>query len=873
LALKTGASTETLSVLALVAHEAQVSTDDLSTSLKFLARSTSELQAGSVVVSAAFRAIGLSAKDLKGLSLDQVILKIADAQSHFGDGAGKTAALLKIFGRGGEEIIPVLHELANGGFDEAAKKAAALGAIVHDQDVAAAKEFTHATSDLTSALKGAVVQLSPLIKTFGEFIDKVAQFIGQHPDFAAFGIAAGTAALGVTALAVAFGAVAIAVGALEISLAPVLIGIGALVILAGGVGALAAAFHQASDAAKQFGITSEKSAGKGGGLPQVVLTDPAVEKALRDARIAAAQEQAKSELAITQAKIKNQEEQDAAAFAIGLSSLSTFFQQRRSIVQQGVAAELASLAVERSQLQRQITAPGITQADELKIATQIKAIDTQIATTKINGQTQLNALLEEERVKRLALQQQIAGFVAQTKTAQGDQIGAAQVQIAETVRQFGLALAATGALTKQQINEAQNAFSTLLTNRASFEEEQRQGERALAELELQRQQINDKANLGLISQHEAQLQIAAVERDRLPALQQLGQAMLFFAEQTKDLTLIQAAKQFAQQFASIGTVVEESTRQIAALGQSIRDAGRQSISALLTTGINSLFTQNDAGIGALRGQLQSAQKEMNALLSGPPSDEAGQRIDQLRQQISGLNGQIADAKATLPTLGNILVSAAAQFASSVQRILGDILSTKFVEAITHLFDAAPPVTAAGALSASAVELDASGGVLLTAAGALAAAAAALAAAGSVTAAAGFTELLGSNVFGLALAGGGFVSGPGTGTSDSILARLSAGEFVFPARIVQQLGVPFLESLSGMRSPTVRTFSSSVPAFASGGLVSSGGGDAGSSGSLEATIGLEDGLVVRHLATRGGVKGLLRVMSANPGAFKAALGLT
>jgi hypothetical protein len=42
--------------------------------------------------------------------------------------------------------------------------------------------------------------------------------------------------------------------------------------------------------------------------------------------------------------------------------------------------------------------------------------------------------------------------------------------------------------------------------------------------------------------------------------------------------------------------------------------------------------------------------------------------------------------------------------------------------------------------------------------------------------------------------GGLVTGPGTGTSDSIPARLSAGEFVIPAKRVAQFGLPFLEGL-------------------------------------------------------------------------------
>lgn len=57
--------------------------------------------------------------------------------------------------------------------------------------------------------------------------------------------------------------------------------------------------------------------------------------------------------------------------------------------------------------------------------------------------------------------------------------------------------------------------------------------------------------------------------------------------------------------------------------------------------------------------------------------------------------------------------------------------------------------------------------------------------------------------------GGAVRGPGTPTSDSILARLSAGEFVVKAAAVRKWGVGFMERLN----------SGLLPAFASGGLVS------------------------------------------------------
>lgn len=59
--------------------------------------------------------------------------------------------------------------------------------------------------------------------------------------------------------------------------------------------------------------------------------------------------------------------------------------------------------------------------------------------------------------------------------------------------------------------------------------------------------------------------------------------------------------------------------------------------------------------------------------------------------------------------------------------------------------------------------------------------------------------------------GGYVSGPGGPTSDSIWARLSNGEFVQPARAVRHYGAGFMEAVRNMRLPT-------LPELAMGGMI-------------------------------------------------------
>jgi hypothetical protein len=63
-------------------------------------------------------------------------------------------------------------------------------------------------------------------------------------------------------------------------------------------------------------------------------------------------------------------------------------------------------------------------------------------------------------------------------------------------------------------------------------------------------------------------------------------------------------------------------------------------------------------------------------------------------------------------------------------------------------------------------------------------------------------------YGMAYASGGFVSGPGTSTSDSIPARLSSGEYVIQANAVRHYGTDFMNALNNIQVQRQTTSSGS-----------------------------------------------------------------
>ena len=83
----------------------------------------------------------------------------------------------------------------------------------------------------------------------------------------------------------------------------------------------------------------------------------------------------------------------------------------------------------------------------------------------------------------------------------------------------------------------------------------------------------------------------------------------------------------------------------------------------------------------------------------------------------------------------------------------------------------------------------------------------------------------------AFATGGPVRGPGSGTSDSILARISNGEFVMRTAAVRHWGVGFMHALNSMRNPLTEFAAGglagslvphSMPRFADGGMAADSG---------------------------------------------------
>jgi len=139
--------------------------------------------------------------------------------------------------------------------------------------------------------------------------------------------------------------------------------------------------------------------------------------------------------------------------------------------------------------------------------------------------------------------------------------------------------------------------------------------------------------------------------------------------------------------------------------------------------------------------------------------------------------------------------------------------------------------------------------------------------GVVAGAAGGTTGAGS----VHAASGGLIRGPGTGTSDSIPARLSNFEYVVRAAVVKKPGMLELLNTLNYGTPVIRRRTG--VRFADGGLVDvPADGTTGGSAGLTATLGLDEGLLLKKLeASPQFHRVFVRMAQNNQKAMRQALG--
>ena len=146
-----GITTEQVGRLNFEAAVSGSSTDNLALTMGRFEVGLAQATTGTGKMAAGLKALGLSARDLQGLKVDQQLDKISEAVSKFGDGPGKLAAV-EALGRGFVELIPTL-DLGAEGFEHLRKVAEETNSILDETTTARLVDMEHGFVTLGAAIK------------------------------------------------------------------------------------------------------------------------------------------------------------------------------------------------------------------------------------------------------------------------------------------------------------------------------------------------------------------------------------------------------------------------------------------------------------------------------------------------------------------------------------------------------------------------------------------------------------------------------------------------------------------------------------------------------------------------------------------------
>lgn len=774
LALKTGQSTETLSVLSYAAELADLSFEGLSGGLTKFNKGMGGLEEGSTTSAEAVKRLFGSTKALEGLDTEKRFLKVADAIGRMKSGYEKTKAAQDFFGKGGAEMIPLLNDLADGGFDKARIKAERLGLVISKDLADAAQKANDNLKEITLAAKGAATQfaagLAPAIADAADALTDAAtgegvsgiKKIGEAVGWVVKAVTTGFLVIGKT-VALIGNMIAVEVEVVINSIK----GLGEIMTSLptqwGSVAAKIAARaktteHEAKNTLAAYwedlGISLEKVwDGKPAETKADTSKDDANAKAAAAAELSArkalATARIDAELAIYQKQQAILDQANKAAYEEGLKDLKTYFVAREDAINKSTDAEIAALRKKRASTQSE--KPETPEA-EIKQRQDLETLDSQIAQKQLDRTLKLAELKHDLWTQEEAIRKAQKAAEDDLLTAQGKTYEAALESLKARME----------ALKKAGVSEQTiNALSASLEKQAKLQDLKTQAGGIKTGLSIDQGGIQNQQAAGNLFPFQALDAYNAKVKEAIPSLRALADEMERSAATPEERMELAA-------FRNEIDALEISTDK-AAVGMAEFKAN---IESALTSNLTTFFT-------------------------------------------SGVN--------EAHNFGEALQSLAVSAAQSLQAIAAQMMATYLTQKLLNSF---------------------SGG------------------------GGGMGAALGAAVGGMA--GGGLVRGPGTGTSDSIMARLSDREFVVRSRVVKQPGIlEGLIALNGMGDRTVLR-GRGLPKFSEGGLVSTNGpGFTG--GKVALTVGLEHGLTLRELDTTEGHNIVMKVAQKNPKFYRQVTG--
>lgn len=174
-ARRTALAVDSISALNVHAQLSGTSIASLEKATKAMARGIFDAKRGAGEMKDAMAEMNMSYTDLEGLSPEEQFWKLADSIAAIEDPTIKQAVAMKVFGRAGADLIPML-DAGSAAMEETRRRASALGLVLDEEAAAKAEVLTDQFTWLSEASRGIKLSLgSALADTLSTVIEMLVQ--------------------------------------------------------------------------------------------------------------------------------------------------------------------------------------------------------------------------------------------------------------------------------------------------------------------------------------------------------------------------------------------------------------------------------------------------------------------------------------------------------------------------------------------------------------------------------------------------------------------------------------------------------------------------------------------------------------------------
>ncbi|MFA5635277.1 MAG: hypothetical protein WC977_05165 [Anaerovoracaceae bacterium] len=176
---KTGMAVEELAALRYAAEQSGVGFDQMRLGLSRMQRAAFDAAHGMKEQADTFALLGVSVQDASGgmRSGQEIFRDVAESIAAMDDPTAQAALAMRVFGRSGAELLPLLKK-GGEGIDELMQRAEALGLVMSEEAARDAERFNDAINDLKLSAKGVTVAIGEAMFGTAEYAEKLAVAVG-----------------------------------------------------------------------------------------------------------------------------------------------------------------------------------------------------------------------------------------------------------------------------------------------------------------------------------------------------------------------------------------------------------------------------------------------------------------------------------------------------------------------------------------------------------------------------------------------------------------------------------------------------------------------------------------------------------------------